>query len=136
MKESQMAIPHPVMLGETSLVPIRQMASDEIDEDRVSAFVTVGFSLHTRILLSVKDFDERWYYILACARNHWSYTELGQHLHADDYRHVGARSSTAFARSWVNISAGCRVRSVVVLRRLTQRAQRAQRSVKAVGRLR
>jgi len=80
----------PVMLGETSLVPIRQMASDEIDEDRVSAFVTVGFSLHTRILLSVKDFDERWYYILACARNHWSYTELGQHLHADDYRHVGA----------------------------------------------
>lgn len=56
----------------------------------MSAFMAVGFSLHTKILLSVKDFEERWHYILACARNHWSYTELGRHLRADDYRHVGA----------------------------------------------
>lgn len=63
-------------LGETALIQIRQTASDEIDADMAQAFLSIGFSHHTKILLSVKDYDERWFYIRACSANHWSYTEL------------------------------------------------------------
>lgn len=61
---------------EFSVCPIRQTASDEIDADMAQAFLSIGFSHHTKILLSVKDYDERWFYIRACSANHWSYTEL------------------------------------------------------------
>ena len=76
-------------LGETALIQIRQTASDEIDADMAQAFLSIGFSHHTKILLSVKDYDERWFYIRACSANHWSYTELMSHLRANDYHHVG-----------------------------------------------
>ena len=74
---------------EFSVCPIRQTASDEIDADMAQAFLSIGFSHHTKILLSVKDYDERWFYIRACSANHWSYTELMSHLRANDYHHVG-----------------------------------------------
>ena len=44
-------------LGETALIQIRQTASDEIDADMAQAFLSIGFSHHTKILLSVKDYD-------------------------------------------------------------------------------
>ncbi len=80
----------PTEIGENALAPIRQMASAEFGIDVFTAFFSVGFSFHRTILSKTDDKDEIWYYILACARNHWSYTELGQHLRADDYHHIGA----------------------------------------------
>ena len=77
-------------LGATALIRIRQTASDEIDADMAQAFLSLGFSHHTKILLSVKNYDERWFYIRACSANHWSYTELVTHLRDNDYQHVGA----------------------------------------------
>jgi predicted nuclease of restriction endonuclease-like (RecB) superfamily len=37
-----------------------------------------------------KTVDERWYYVLACAKGTWTVEQLQQHLRADDYYHIGA----------------------------------------------
>ena len=75
---------------ENALVPIRHLASDEITKEQIDAFISVGFTHHREILNKCRNFDERWYYILACAKEHWSVTELERHLKARDYHHIGA----------------------------------------------
>ena len=75
---------------ETSLVPIRRLASDEISQDDVAMFLSVGFTHHREILNKCRGFDERWYYIRSCAQGHWTVTELLAHLGAQDYTHLGA----------------------------------------------
>lgn len=75
---------------ETSLVPICHLASDEISQDDVAMFLSVGFTHHREILNKCRGFDERWYYIRSCAQGHWTVTELLAHLRAQDYRHIGA----------------------------------------------
>lgn len=75
--------------GENALTPIRHLASDELNEDRVLAFLSIGFTHHREILNKCRDFDERWYYILGCAKGMWSVGELLRHLRANEYRHIG-----------------------------------------------
>jgi predicted nuclease of restriction endonuclease-like (RecB) superfamily len=75
---------------ENALMPIRHLPSDELDDGQIAAFLSVGFTHHREILNKCKDFDERWYYILACAKGQWSVEQLLSHLRADDYHHIGA----------------------------------------------
>lgn len=76
--------------GGTALVPIRQMPSDEFGTDLATAFMSLGFSHHVKILMSCEDREEIWYYIARCAKEMWSYEHLRDHLRADDYHHIGA----------------------------------------------
>ncbi len=69
---------------------IRQMPSAELGIEPLSAFLSVGFSQHREIVRAIQSKDEAWYYICASARALWSYEQLLQHLHSDDYHHIGA----------------------------------------------
>jgi predicted nuclease of restriction endonuclease-like (RecB) superfamily len=54
------------------------------------AFCRVGFSHHREILRKCKTSEERWYYILRCADEFWSFRALKNHLNADDYTVYGS----------------------------------------------
>lgn len=75
---------------ENVLVPIRHLPSDEFTEDWMTAFLSLGFTHHREILNKCREFDERWHYILACAKEHWTVIELEKHIAASDYGHIGA----------------------------------------------
>ncbi len=68
----------------------RSLATNELDKGDIVAFFSIGFTHHREIIRFCKDFDERLYYIHACAKAPWSVEQLQQHLRADDYHHVGA----------------------------------------------
>ncbi len=68
---------------------IRQLPTAEFDDDFISAFLAVGFTHHVAIFMAVKDTDERCYYVMACAKEHWNVQQLESHLRADDYHHIG-----------------------------------------------
>ena len=92
--------------NELEMMPIRHLPSDEIcslptneiqqlptvefDDDFLSAFLAVGFTHHVAIFMAAKDTDERLYYVMACAKEHWNVQQLESHLRADDYHHIGA----------------------------------------------
>lgn len=92
--------------NELEMMPIRHLPSDEIcslptneiqqlptvefDDDFLSAFLAVGFTHHVAIFMAAKDTDERLYYVMACAKEHWNVRQLESHLRADDYHHIGA----------------------------------------------
>lgn len=75
---------------ETALMPIHHLPSDELDNDKITTFLSLGFTHHREILNKCKEFDERWYYILASSKGSWTVEQLQQHLRADDYHHIGA----------------------------------------------
>ena len=68
---------------------IRPLPTDEMNADDVAAFFSIGFTHHREIIRFCKNFDERLYYIHACAKGMWSVEQLLGHLRADDYHHVG-----------------------------------------------
>jgi len=100
----------PTAIGESALMPIRQMAFAEFGIDAFTAFLSVGFSSHRAILAKTDDKEEIWYYILSCAKNQWTYIELERHLRADDYHHVGALPNN-FERALPMVQATRAVRS-------------------------
>ncbi len=69
---------------------IRPLAMAEFDESDLTDFLNVGFTHHCIIIEKTDDFDERLYYIHACAKGMWSVEQLQSHLRADDYHHLGA----------------------------------------------
>ena len=69
---------------------IRPMPLGELDKDDIVAFFSIGFTHHREIIRFCKNFDERLYYIHACAKAPWTVEQLQQHLRADDYHHIGA----------------------------------------------
>jgi len=73
----------------TGLALFRQTASAELDANKAAAFCRVGFSHHREILRKCKTLDERWYYVLRCADEFWSFRTLKNHLKADDYTAFG-----------------------------------------------
>ena len=75
---------------EDALMPIRHLPSDELTEEQITAFLSIGFTHHREILNKCATYDERWYYITACAKAPWSVEQLLRHLRADDYHHIGA----------------------------------------------
>ena len=68
---------------------IRPLPTDELEKDDIAAFFSIGFTHHREIIRFCKDFDERLYYIRACANGPWSVEQLLEHLRADDYHHIG-----------------------------------------------
>ena len=58
----------------------RQMASGEIKEDDMKAFLNVSFSNHHMILSKTKSLEERMFYIRRCATEFWSYLTTQYHL--------------------------------------------------------
>lgn len=95
---------------EGELVLIRHSPSDELAPNDFAAFVSIGFTHHREILNKCDSLDERWYYIDACAKEHWSVIELLQHLRADDYHHVGSLPNN-FAKTLPIVQATKAVRS-------------------------
>lgn len=75
---------------ENALMPIRHLSSDELTNEQITAFLSIGFTHHREILNKCSTYDERWYYILSCAKAPWTVEQLQQHLRADDYHHIGA----------------------------------------------
>ncbi len=75
---------------ENALMPIRHLPSDELTNEQITAFLSIGFTHHREILNKCSTYDERWYYILSCAKAPWTVEQLQQHLRADDYHHIGA----------------------------------------------
>lgn len=73
-----------------ALEPIRHLASNEFEKDAVAAFLSIGFTHHREIIRYCKDPQERWYYIVSCAREMWSVELLQSHLQAEDFKHIGA----------------------------------------------
>jgi predicted nuclease of restriction endonuclease-like (RecB) superfamily len=72
---------------------IRYLTSSELNavtREEVEAFLSIGFTHHRAIFGKCKSLDERWYYIVACAKENWTVIELERHIRADDYHHVGA----------------------------------------------
>ena len=67
----------------------RPLPTDELDKNEIAAFFSIGFTHHREIIRFCKDFDERIYYIHACAKAPWTVEQLQQHLRADDYHHIG-----------------------------------------------
>ena len=83
----------PLPMGEmdgNELISIRPLPMGEITADQIGAFLSVGFTNHALIVEKTKTVDERWYYVLECAKGHWTVEQLQQHLRADDYHHIGA----------------------------------------------
>ena len=75
---------------ENALMPIRHLPSDELTNEQITSFLSIGFTHHREILNKCSTYDERWYYIVSCAKAPWSVEQLQQHLRADDYHHIGA----------------------------------------------
>ena len=59
-------------------------------------FLNIGFSHHCQILTSVKDVEERLYYVEACAREHMSLERLRRAIRNDNYHQ--ARFPTTIRR--------------------------------------
>ena len=79
--------------GDNRLMPsaeIRPLPTGKLDKNDIVAFFSIGFTHHREIIRFCKDFDERLYYIHACAKAPWTVEQLQQHLRADDYHHIGA----------------------------------------------
>ena len=94
-----------VRLPDVSAPAIRYLPSSENEDEiryltssktsgvtirEITAFLSIGFTHHRAIFGKCKSLDERWYYILACAKESWSVIELQRHIAADDYHHVGS----------------------------------------------
>lgn len=75
--------------NEEELRYLMSRKSGAITFEQVVAFLSVGFTHHRAIFVKCKSPDERWYYILSCAKEHWSVTELERHIAQGDYRHIG-----------------------------------------------
>ena len=72
---------------------IRYLTSSELNavtREEIEAFLSIGFTHHRAIFGKCKSLDERWHYIVACAKENWTVIELERHIRADDYHHVGA----------------------------------------------
>lgn len=57
-------------------VEIRPMPLDELEKVDIAAFFSIGFTHHREIIRFCKGFDERFYYIRACAKEMWSGVQL------------------------------------------------------------
>ena len=71
-------------------VEMSPLPTGELSNEDIAAFFSIGFTHHREIIRFCKDFDERLYYIRACAQGPWSVEQLLEHLRADDYHHIGS----------------------------------------------
>ena len=76
-------------LPDRSMKEIRHLQLPNLNADAMTDFLAIGFTHHREILSSVKDLDERLFYINACAKNHYSVSELRRTIARDDFHHQG-----------------------------------------------
>lgn len=67
-------------------ITIRPLATGELAEQDLKAFLSVGFTLHDILLGKTKTLDERLFYIRLCAEKLWDADELKYHLDENLYR--------------------------------------------------
>ena len=79
----------------------RQMASGEIKEDDMKAFLNVSFSNHHMILSKTKSLEERMFYIRRCATEFWSYLTTQYHLNENLYEKEGKIHQTNFEKTLI-----------------------------------
>jgi predicted nuclease of restriction endonuclease-like (RecB) superfamily len=66
---------------------------NELGEQDLSNFISLGFTLHYNILSKTKDLSARWFYIRKAATEFWGYRRLEQALRDDLYHTLGAMPS-------------------------------------------
>jgi predicted nuclease of restriction endonuclease-like (RecB) superfamily len=74
----------------SSSIEIRHLPSDEMQHEKMAAFLRIGFTHHIEILVKCKVPEERWYYIYRCATEFWSVDTLKSHIANCDYTAFGA----------------------------------------------
>ena len=60
-----------------------------LEEFPITSFLEIGFTHHRIILTKIKNYDERIFYITACANYHWAIRELEKNISEDFIHHQG-----------------------------------------------
>ncbi|MDR3243511.1 MAG: PDDEXK nuclease domain-containing protein [Elusimicrobiota bacterium] len=69
---------------------IRQIPSDELDNDnKLSHFVSIGFTQHVLIINRIKSLEERFFYIKQCSIECWSIDKLKYNINSNLYAQKG-----------------------------------------------
>ena len=72
-------------------IVIRQLLTDELTTSQVlNHFVSIGFTHHIIILNSVKQTEERLFYIEQCARGFWNVEKLRYNIKSNLYAQLGS----------------------------------------------
>ena len=71
----------------------RQPLADELTEEQIGRFLSIGFTHHCEILAKTKTFEERIFYIERCATEFWSKEKLRYHLKSNLYENQGKLSN-------------------------------------------
>lgn len=79
-------------------IAIRPLATDDLSEQDLKAFLSVGFTLHDILLGKTDTLDERLFYIRLCAERFWDADELKYHLKEKLYN-PNTIQQTNFART-------------------------------------
>lgn len=67
----------------------RPTLSDDLNLDKWSSFLSIGFSHHYEIIIKTKSLEERFFYIEKCAIEFWNYRLLQSNLKANLYEKQG-----------------------------------------------
>lgn len=96
----------PYLTGSTdSAVATAELPSDDflqLELQKVQGFplrefLGIGFTHHVQIITSVKDADERLFYVRRCAHEHYRVEDLKRSIRRDDYRHQGVMPNNFLA---------------------------------------
>ncbi len=78
------ALPNEMNEAKCSTLP------NELDEELLRSFLSVGFDSHMRIIAAIQTLDERIFYVERCAREFWGRENLKNALHNDLYHQQGS----------------------------------------------
>ena len=84
--------------AEMVIRPIWNLQVPNYRDFPIDAFLHIGFTHHRVILGKIKDPEERIFYIMRCAEEHFTVEELKSSIAADDYHHQGNMPNN-FART-------------------------------------
>ena len=74
-------------------VVIRSQVANELTEELLQAFLTVGFDNHNKIIYSSHSLEEQIFYVKRCAREFWGRESLKNALRNDLYHQQGTMPS-------------------------------------------
>lgn len=89
------------MILQSETIQICPLATDELSEEELDSFLSVGFTHHYEILTKTKSLDERMFYIKKCASEFWSVKKLKYYLEDSLYtqRNAVANNFTTTIRN-------------------------------------
>ena len=79
--------------AENQLIEKRSQSVNELDEELLRSFLTIGFFNHMRIISNVQTLDEQIFYVERCAREFWGREGLKNALNNNLYRQQGSMPS-------------------------------------------